>query len=47
MFMPAELPNFVHLAPTLTKLRNTKCNHLMNVYISLEKREKLQYICIS
>ena len=34
---------FIWLSLTLTKLCHIKCDHLVNFYISLEKRKKSRY----
>ena len=41
--MYAKLQNFIQLPLTLTRC----CDHLVNFYISLEKRKKLRYLCNS
>jgi len=41
------MQNFIQLLSTLTKLCHIKHGHLANFYISLEKCEKLQYLCNS
>jgi len=43
----AKLQNFIQLSLTLTKLCHIKRDHLVNFYISLEKREKLRCLCNS
>jgi len=42
VYIYAILQTFFQLSPTSTMLRHI--NHFMNLYISLEKREKSQYI---
>jgi len=41
----AQLLNFIQSSLPLTKLCRIKCDHLVNFYISLAKREKLRYLC--
>ena len=43
----AELQNFIQLPLTVTKLCHIKHGLLANFYISLEKSEKLWYLCNS
>jgi len=43
--MQAKLLNFISLSLTLTNLCYIKRDHLVNFHISLEKREKLRYLC--
>ena len=45
--MYAKLQNCIQLSLTLTKLCHIKCDHLLNFYILLEKREKSRYVCNS
>ena len=47
MFTSTQPQNLIQLSATITKLCNIKQDHFMNFYISLEKREKLQYLCNS
>ena len=41
----AQLLNFTQSSLPLTKLCRIKCDHLVNFYISLAKREKSRYLC--
>jgi len=42
-----KLPVFIHLPLTLTKLCHFKCKHLVNFYISSEKKTTHKKIVIS
>jgi len=42
-----KVTKFIQLSLTLTKLCLVKCNHLVNFYLSLQKRDKLRYLCNS